>query len=368
MISSLFHCMYRAKTVLKAIYSLYTLSDKELDAFFNSYIIYDQDWENEEQLIKEFGPNYTKVVQEKLVDYYNVLNHLCAIGEVEKMYIPPLMDKNCKSLIGNQNLFEERMCRDLNIVDGKGLKVLDIGCGRGRVANHVSSYTGASVTGVNVDPYQLGSAKRWTEFTGNPCTFKFHDVNTIPFPFPDNSLDAVYQIQVFSLSKDLLKLFKEIYRMLKPGARLSCLDWVVLDAYDPNNAEHVEMMSRVKPLIGAIGCPSSKNYVKLMKEAGFNIVIDENPSVGGYQAPLIENADDFYVGLTKWVKFLCKWHLIPAYFEKLFDRLTKDGEALVKMDRDDLVTTTYYMVAEKPLKPGSDSGGESPTFGNHGGC
>lgn len=195
-VTSVYHYMYRVRTVLKAIYSLCTLTNRELDAFFNSYMIYDHDWEDEDEMVKAMGDDYVQVVRRKLIDYYNVLNHLCAIGEVEKMYIPPLMDPKVRSLIGNQNLFEERMCRDLNIKNGKGLTVLDIGCGRGRVANHVSSYTGAKVIGVNVDPTQLNSAKRWTMATGNPCEFRFHDVNTIPFPFEDNSLDAIYQIQV----------------------------------------------------------------------------------------------------------------------------------------------------------------------------
>ncbi|HNA62175.1 MAG TPA: class I SAM-dependent methyltransferase [Rhabdochlamydiaceae bacterium] len=135
---------YRVGTILKSFKTLYTLSQEKVDAFLGSYNIYDHDWANEEELIKEMGPDYYKQVKKKLVDYYSVLNHLCAIGQVEKMYIPPLMDLS-KGILANQTLFERKMAKDLGL--HKGSRVLDIGCGRGRIANHIASITGAHVTG-----------------------------------------------------------------------------------------------------------------------------------------------------------------------------------------------------------------------------
>ena len=49
-------------------------------------------------------------LQRKLVDYYGVLNHLCSLGHIEKMYIPPAIDLS-KSVLANQALFEQR-CLD----------------------------------------------------------------------------------------------------------------------------------------------------------------------------------------------------------------------------------------------------------------
>ncbi|NNM43262.1 MAG: methyltransferase domain-containing protein [Chlamydiae bacterium] len=337
---------YRMSTVMKSFKTLYTLPPEKIDAFLNSYNIYDHDWVNEDQLIKDMGKDYYKEIQRKLVDYYSVLNHLCAIGQVEKMYIPPAIDLS-KSIITNQTLFERKMAQDLGIK--KGNKVLDIGCGRGRVANHVASHTGANVTGMNIDTTQLESARRFAAGNGlsNQCHFQKGDMNDIPYPFADNSFDAIYQIQAFSLSKDLGKLFKEIYRMLKPGAKFACLDWVTLSKYDEKNPYHADLMKRIKPLIGAIGSPSSEQYVNLMKEAGFEILIDENASIDGLQAPLIENADKFYTRAAKWINFLVKCKILPAHFKALFDRLTKDGEAFVEADRLRLVTTSYYIVGQK---------------------
>jgi sterol 24-C-methyltransferase len=337
---------YRISTVLKSLKTLYTLPQEKIDAFLGSYNIYDHDWENENQLVEKMGANYYQEVKKKLIDYYSVLNHLCAIGQVEKMYIPPAMDLS-KSIIANQFLYEKKMCHDLGIK--KGDQVLDIGCGRGRVAQHVASHTGANVLGINIDLDQLESAKKFAKGRGleNQCQFKMADLNDLPLPFSDNTFDGIYQIQVFSLSKNLESLFKEIYRVLKPGAKLACLDWVRLSKYNEENPHHANLMKRIKPLIGAIGTPSAEGYVNLLKKAGFDVTISENASIDGLQAPLIENADKFFTRVTKLINFLVRWKILPKHFKALFDRLTQDGEAFIEADRMRLVTTSYYIVAQK---------------------
>ena len=339
--------VYRLSTILKSLKTLYTLPPEKVDAFLNSYIIYDHDWANEKELLAEWGPNYADAIQRKLVDYYSVLNHLCSIGQVEKMYIPPAIDLS-KSIIANQKLFEKMMCDDLRLAPGQ--TVLDIGCGRGRVANHMAQMSGAHLVGMNIDPDQLDSARKFASAHGlsHRCEFIKGDLNHIPYNFPEASFDHIYEIQcVFSLSKDLLKSFKEIHRLLKPGGKFACLEWASLDNYEPKNPHHADLMRRIKPLIGAIGTHSVEGCARKLEEAGFEIVKNENASVGGLQSPLIENADKFFTRVTKAIHFLVRYKLLPAHFKSLFDRLVKDGEAFIEADRMGLVTTSHYFVAQK---------------------
>ncbi|HSX26208.1 MAG TPA: hypothetical protein VLE89_04285, partial [Chlamydiales bacterium] len=72
-----------------------------------------------------------------------------------------------------------------------------------------------------------------------------------------------------------------------------------------------------------------------------------NASVGGYQAPLIENADKFFTRASRLIHFCVRYKILPAHFKSLFDRLTQDGEAFVEADRLGLVTTSHYIVAKK---------------------
>jgi sterol 24-C-methyltransferase len=338
---------YRVSTVLKSLKTLYTLPPEKVDAFLNSYAIWDCDWAEKEDMIKTLGENYEQVIQKKIVDYYSVLNHLCSVGQVEKMYIPPAIDLSA-SIMANQRLFEKNMCKDLGLAPGK--KALDIGCGRGRVACHMAASSGAHVTGMNLDPDQLACARKFALKKGLSARTEFmkRNLNQIPYPFGDGSFDNVYEIQcIFTYAKDLGKTFKEIHRLLKPGGRFACLEWVSLDNYNPKNPHHAALMKRVKPLIGAIGTPTVGNAARLLEEAGFQILKNENASIGGYQAPLIQNADKFFTRVNRTINFLVKCRIIPAHFKLLFDRLTKDGDAFIEADRLGLVTTSHYILAEK---------------------
>jgi len=337
---------YRISTVLQSLKTLYTLPPEKVRAFVESYDVYNYDWNNEEELIRTFGADYYKEVKKRVIDFYSVLNLLCSIGQVEKMYIPPAMDLS-KSLIANQKLFEQKMSKDLSI--GAGAKVLDIGCGRGRVASYVASLTNAHVTGINIDPVQLESAERYVIGKGisHQCSFKMADLNDLPYAFPDGSFDAIYGVGPFTYSKDLKKLFKEIHRLLKPGGKFAALDWIRLPNFDPNNPEHADLLKRIKPLVGAIGTPSMEEFAGGLEGAGFRLLSNENASIDGLQAPLIENAHNFFSGVMRSVSFLVRYKILPAHFKVLFDRLSKDGEAFIEADRKRLVTSSHYLLGEK---------------------
>ncbi|MCU0665243.1 MAG: class I SAM-dependent methyltransferase, partial [Myxococcota bacterium] len=264
----------RIGTVLRSIVALYRLSPEQVDAFLGAYALFDGDWSNDNG--KE---------EAQLKDYYSVLNHLCTIGHVEKMYIPPAIDISA-GVFGNQRLFERKMTDDLGIKNGH--RVLDIGCGRGRVAHHVASMTNAKVTGINLDPVQVRDARQYSRARGraDQCTFIQASLND-QLPFENGSFDACYQIQAFSYAKDTKKVLAEVFRVLEPGAKFSYLDWVFLDGYNPNDSYHVDLLNRVKPLIGAVDTPTPDKICGFMQEVGFDILFSEDVR-GDQHSKLIE--------------------------------------------------------------------------------
>ncbi|KAI1496847.1 S-adenosyl-L-methionine-dependent methyltransferase [Biscogniauxia marginata] len=335
----------RWKTFFKAFKHIHDLTPKEVDDFMSSYEIYNLDWANHDAMVAAFGPNYQQRVGDCLKAYYSVLNHLCSLGDVEKMYIPPLMDKRA-SVLDNQLLTEESIAKEIGLKPG--MKVLDLGCGRGRVAAHMTSFCGAQVTGLNIDSNQIAQAEEFNRACGFSNEFVIHDQNELPLPFDDASFDAFYEIQALSLCKDPSMLFKDIFRILKPGAKFLLLDWVSLPAYNPEDPVHAGLMRRVKPLIGAVGTPTPASFEKALVDAGFSITRSDNPSIGGLQAPLIDKVDIYFRSMKKLIHGLVKVHALPAHFKILFDRLCLDGQAFVEMDNMRLITTTYRFVAEKP--------------------
>ena len=326
--------MERIGTVLRSMGALYRLSPEKVDAFLGAYALFEGDWSND---------NGKKEAQ--LKDYYGVLNHLCAIGHVEKMYIPPSIDRSA-GVLCNQRLFERKMVDDLGIQSGH--RVLDIGSGRGRVANHVASLTNANVTGINIDPVQVRDAQQYSRTNGraNQCAFIQASLND-PFPFESCSFDAVYQIQAFSYAKDTEKVLAEVFRVMEPGAKFSYLDWVLLDGYDPDNTHHVDLLNRVKPLIGAVDTPTPKQICDFMRSVGFDILFNED--VRGEQHSKLIEGEDFYYRLARAaINTLTKVHVLPEHFRVLFERITRNGDAFVEADQLGLASTCYQIIARKP--------------------
>jgi len=311
---------------------LYTLPPELVTSFLKSYALF------EEEAVDHDTENM-------IVNYYEVLNHLCALGEVEKMYIPPIIDSKA-GVFGNQVLFEQKMCKDIGADQNK--HILDMGCGRGRIAAHVAQYSGARVTGMNIDKSQVANAKenaiaRNMEKRLSFVRASFND----PLPFEDATFDGLYQVQAFTYVADYTPTFKEMHRVLKPGAKVSILDWFSYDAYDSTNPEHVDLLDKVKPLIGAVKTPTVTEMCEALEKAGFRIIVNENASIDGVQYPLIDKADTYFKFGTVIIHGLVKIGILPHYFKILFDRFTQDGDAFIKADKMRLFTTCHQIVAQK---------------------
>jgi len=320
--------------------ALYNLPQDKINDFMTSYELFDQEH------CAAHGSSGKD--SKNIKSYYSVLNHLCSIGEVEKMYIPPILDPK-QSIIDNQILFEQKMMTDLGITEKSN--VLDVGCGRGRVLAHIAMTTGARASGINIDTTQLESAVAFAEENGltQRLNYKEHNFND-PLPFEDESFDALYQIQVLTYADDKKALFSEMFRVLKPGGKLSFLDWVKLENYHENNSHHRQIMEKVKPLIGAVDTPTGDEFKKVLEECGFIVTLSKDISQNGHQADLIESADNYFRVVAWLINTCVRFTILPAHFQILFDRLTKDGASFIEGDRMGLFTTSFQTLAQKPMK------------------
>lgn len=323
---------YRIKTFISALISLFMMDKNTLNSFFSSYEIFEKDKIS------------THDDRSRVINYYRVLNYLCALGNVEKMYIPPIISKSM-GIIDNQTLFEEQMMDQLKIKPRD--TVLDIGCGRGRIAHHVAYRTGSHVIGINIDKSQIESAMNYTVLTNfmDKTSFMVANYND-KLPFTDNFFDAIYQVQAFTYAENVDNLFKEIYRVMKPGAKFSWLDWTILDNYDPNNEVHKKLIAGTKVVIGGVLTEPISFWLTAMKNAGFNIIKNEVPNV---QYHLIESEVKYFTLFEKIISFLVKIYLLPKHFKFLLDRLNRYGEDFIAADKQRLCTTVYHIILEKPL-------------------
>jgi ubiquinone/menaquinone biosynthesis C-methylase UbiE len=115
-------------------------------------------------------------------------------------------------------------------------RVLDIGCGCGRIAVPLTEYLNeqGSYEGFDIVPEQIKWSKRTIERRYPRFRFHLVDVfnktynpkgkytaNEYKFPFEDRSFDVVFLTSVFThmLTADLQQYLSEIVRVLKPGGR-----------------------------------------------------------------------------------------------------------------------------------------------------
>ena len=63
--------------------------------------------------------------------------------------------------------------------------------------------------------------------------------------FADNTFDGVFALEATCHAKDPVIVYKEIFRVLKPGALFVETAWTMTDNYDPQNAEHVKIKNGI---------------------------------------------------------------------------------------------------------------------------
>jgi arsenite methyltransferase len=146
-----------------------------------------------------------------------------------------------------------------------GEVVLDLGSGAGvdvfLAANKVGP-TGR-VIGVDMTEEMVDKAKRIARDYGyRNVEFRLGEIEQLPVK--DESVDAIISNCVINLSPDKSKVFREAYRALKPGGRLTVSD-IVSEGVIPD-----EIKNDPNAWAGCIaGALKQQEYLEKIKKAGF---------------------------------------------------------------------------------------------------
>lgn len=63
--------------------------------------------------------------------------------------------------------------------------------------------------------------------------------------FPDNSFDGAYALEATCHAKNPEDVYREVYRVLKPGGVFVDVTWIMTDNYDPSDPKHLEIKNGI---------------------------------------------------------------------------------------------------------------------------
>jgi SAM-dependent methyltransferase len=147
-----------------------------------------------------------------------------------------------------------------------GEVVVDLGSGAGIDVFLAAKEVGPTgkVIGVDMTDAMLEKARK-NASQGGYENVEFRKGKIEELPIEDESVDVIISNCVINLSPEKDKVFREAYRVLKPGGRMMISD-IVLEKELPR-----EIMDRIETWVSCVGGASLRSvYLKTVQDAGFS--------------------------------------------------------------------------------------------------
>ncbi len=165
-----------------------------------------------------------------------------------------------------------------------GETVVDLGCGGGLDVLLAAAKVGPTgkAIGIDMTPEMLELARRNAQKPINGVVHQnveFHRSTIDQLPLPDGSVDCIVSNCVINLAPDKRAVFREMFRVLKPGGRVAVSDIALKQPLPEELAQDV--MAYVGCIAGAL---LIEDYDRGLREVGFEAVqiVDTRKDLNAY--------------------------------------------------------------------------------------
>jgi len=167
-----------------------------------------------------------------------------------------------------------------------GETVVDLGSGAGFDALLSAEKLGPEgrFIGIDMTPEMLERARTNAVNAGHARTVEFREGLIENLPVASKSVDVVISNCVINLSPDKAQVFREAYRVLKPGGRLAVSDIVLSEPLPPDIGKLAA--SWIACVGGAL---TEKEYLGYMRSAGFENVDYTRKPAGPLLTPSLQD-------------------------------------------------------------------------------
>jgi len=161
--------------------------------------------------------------------------------------------------------------------------VLDCGCGIGGPLRNIGRFTGARVTGVTLNQYQVDRGNSLCASVGLDDKCRLVQADFHKLPFEAGTFEHCYSIEACCHSPDRADVYGEIFRVLKPGGCFISYEWCLTPKHDPKDVDHLWSKKKVEEGDGLPDLAYTYTCDAALKKVGFEIIetrdaaLDANP-------------------------------------------------------------------------------------------
>ena len=241
-----------------------------------------------------------------------------------------------------------------------GMQVLDVGCGVGGPMGNLARHSGANFIGINNNTYQIERAKVHTRDVESLCRFIHGDYMQIPED--DDRFDAAFAIESMPHAPDKMGAFREIFRVLRPGACFAGYEWCLTKGFDPGNAEHLRIKNDIMVGDALPDIALTSEICTALRAAGFELLEaqdlapESDPETPWYRALqgrdlTLSSIPRTPVGraLTNLVLRVGeRLRVVPEGSRAISTLLNAAADALVEGGKSGVFTPMFFFLARKP--------------------
>lgn len=182
---------------------------------------------------------------------------------------------------------QEEVAKIVENVNLAGKDVLDFGVGiAGPACLLVEEHGAARVTGIDIKDAVLKKAAQIVLRRGLQDRVFLKRVEPGPLPFDDESFDVVFSSGAIIYVPDKAALFREIYRILRPGGCIAINDW-----YRSEEPLTEEMAAWLEPHSSDFTMKPIQNDADFLGSAGFvdTAILDRNAWFAGFSRESVDH-------------------------------------------------------------------------------
>lgn len=136
----------------------------------------------------------------------------------------------------------------------------------------IAAFSGATITGLNNNAHQIKRAEQVNKRTGQGGGCNFLKWDFMHIPAVDGSYDAGYAIEATCHAPDATEVYREIYRVLKPGGVFAGYEWCLTSTFNKHDKRHRRIKAEIELGNGIPDMRTVFQFTEALQRAGFRVL------------------------------------------------------------------------------------------------